>query len=300
MASGRATPTRLCLDKFQGERPLAEGYAVGNQLGVTTAVHVMAKRARSSLLLHVHVKVVEVPLTVSESGGKRSSRILEKIPVMAAETQAVFLIGIGHIFLSREFLDRKLCVLRAVGVVAWGTALVFYRAMEFRHVPPYDLLMAAQTQVLPCCYQEFFSIAGMGGMAGSASLLGLYGRMDYLCLFDFFSHLRVALGTELLPFRREQFLVGSAVRIMAGGTSAQQGRMDALPLHHSLHIKMAGEAQLAALLEQQPLVLRLMGRVAVGAIPCRDRTMEIFEVHLVRMAGQTEVLEGLEQQLGFI
>jgi hypothetical protein len=63
---------------------------------------------------------------------------------------------------------------------------------------------------------------------------------------------------------------------------------------------MAGEAQLAALLEQQPLVLRLMGRVAVGAIPCRDRTMEIFEVHLVRMAGQTEVLEGLEQQLGFI
>jgi hypothetical protein len=38
-----------------------------------------------------------------------------------------------------------------------------------------------------------------------------------------------------------------------------------------------------------------MGKVAVGAVSCRDRTVEIFEVYLVRMAGQTEVLERLEQ-----
>lgn len=295
MAPGRATSARLCLYKFQGERPLAEGYAVGDQLGVRTAVHVVAKRARSSLLLHVHVKVVEIPLTVPEPGGKRSSRILEEIPVVAAETQGVFLLGIGHVLLSRKLLDRKPCVLRAVGLVTGRAALVFYRAMEFRHVPLYDFLMAAKTQILPGRYQEFFIIARMGGMTGGASLLGLNGRMYHLCLFDFFSHLRMTLGTQLLPFCREQFLVGSAVRVMAGGTSAEQRSMDALPLHHLLHIKMAGKTQLTTLFDQQSLVLRLMGKVAVGAVSCRDRTVEIFEVYLVRMAGQTEVLERLEQ-----
>jgi hypothetical protein len=58
---------------------------------------------------------------------------------------------------------------------------------------------------------------------------------------------------------------------------------------------MAGKTQLTTLFDQQSLVLRLMGKVAVGAVSCRDRTVEIFEVYLVRMAGQTEVLERLEQ-----
>jgi|MudIll2142460700_1097286.scaffolds.fasta_scaffold00237_2 hypothetical protein len=43
-----------------------------------------------------------------------------------------------------------------------------------------------------------------------------------------------------------------------------------------------------------------MGGMAHGTVSCRDRTVEILEACFIRMAGQTEVLEGLHQQLGFL
>jgi len=169
--------------------------------------------------------------------------------------------------------------------------------MEFRHVPPYDLLMAAQTQVLPCCYQEFFSIAGMGEWQEAHPFSVFMGACTTFA-FSTFSATFGGTGHRASPFRREQFLVGSAVRIMAGGTSAQQGRMDALPLHHSLHIKMAGEAQLAALLEQQPLVLRLMGRVAVGAIPAETGPWRYLKFTLSGWQVRQRSLRGWSSSLG--
>ncbi len=71
--------------------------------------------------------------------------------------------------------------------------------------------------------------------------------MHYLCLFDFFRDLGMALKTEVFPLCGEQLLILSAVRVMAGSTPAEQGRMHCLFLHLLLHIKMAGEAQFRAI-----------------------------------------------------
>jgi len=264
---------------------LPKGTLSGNQLGVTTARACYGKTCTFFPFASCSREGSGVPLTVSESWvAKEVAGYLRRSPVMAAETQAVFLIGIGHIFLSREFLDRKLCVLRAVGVVAWGTALVFYRAhCEFRHIPPYDLLMAAQTRSFPVAIKSFSVSLAWGNGRKRIPSRSFMGAWTTFAFSTFSATFRWHWAQSFSPSAESSFLWGAPCGLWQEVTSAQQGRMDALPLHHSLHIKMAGEAQLAALLEQQPLVLRLMGRVAVGAIPCRDRTMEIFEVHLVRM-----------------
>ena len=148
MASRGAASARLGLHKIQGELPLAKRDAFGNQLRVSTTVDVVAKRAAPSLILLVHMEVVEVSLTVPEPGGERSIRKSEEIAVVAAKTQAIFLISIRSVFACRKFLGQELLVLRAMWVMTGRADAIVDRTMERRHIFRYDILMAVNTEIL--------------------------------------------------------------------------------------------------------------------------------------------------------
>lgn len=71
---------------------------------------------------------------------------------------------------------------------------------------------------------------------------------------------------------------------MAGCTTALQRRVNDFFLDFSLHVDMAGEAQISALFNEQARILRLMRIMARRAVARGSGTMDELVVYLVGMA----------------
>ncbi len=82
MASWHATAAILCLFKLDWEFPTTESYLFGYQLRKRTAMNSVAYCATSAFFLPVYMNVMEISLSVSESGGIRGFRKKKKISLV--------------------------------------------------------------------------------------------------------------------------------------------------------------------------------------------------------------------------
>ena len=90
------------------------------------------------------------------------------------------------------------------------------------------------------------------------------------------------------------------MRVVAGGAARRQGRMNMLLLDSLGHVGMTAEAQIFAFLQKQLLGIRRVGGVTECALSGGNRAVNDFEVHVIRMAGLTQVLHWLHQHSGLI
>ncbi len=140
----------------------------------------------------------------------------------------------------------------------------------------------------------------MGGMAGGAGLLSKYGRMDSLRCRDLFAYLGMAFETEILSGSGKELLIRRSVRVVARRAPGEDRRVNHFLLHLLLNIGMTDETDLSGVLQKERFVIGFVGVMTRCAIPCRGRAVDILVIHLVRVAGKTELFQRLGEELRFV
>ena len=151
----------------------------------------MADPTRASLLVTVHVDVVQVLGFVPEAGGRRGLFQIDEISIMALEADLVRLLVRSRIDLRRRAFGEEAFVLATMDPVTEGTGSVRHGIMdalgslqlfpdvgELSSAGEFELLlMAGLAQVGRFLLEEMGSVACMRIVAGRAGPLGRQGAM---------------------------------------------------------------------------------------------------------------------------
>ena len=90
----------------------------------------MAYYAVPTFFLLVHMEIMEVPVPVPEAGSKGSLGVEKEVSLVAGETEGILILRVWHVHVRRELLDQKLCVSRAVRIMARRAFAFFNRTMK--------------------------------------------------------------------------------------------------------------------------------------------------------------------------